>query len=102
MSKHNRERRQQYWKCLQCGERMHRELLPAAKAALARVPGKEILHMCGKCKMIHLETDGELRRPTAQEMFSIQMECGNTLAHLDRVEFAACDNPTGTLILPRG
>lgn len=85
------------WRCLKCRMRMHRELAgPAQKAA----GNKKLLHICGQCKTLHLETEnGKLRGLSTAEMFAAQMQLGDHLRRLDKMVIPTTTIPTCSLLI---
>jgi len=62
----------------------------------------QLLHICGRCKTLHLATpEGDLRKPTALEMFQIQMQCGTEIRAIDQTDFSHATT-AGTVIIPEG
>lgn len=103
MSKRNREKRA--WKCCGCGARMHRSLegpAVAKMAAVARESGRKpmpIAHACGACKTLHYAEGGRLRKLTAAELFTLQMNAPRAMADLETRIVPPSDATRGTLVI---
>lgn len=103
MGMRNRRRGVPQWACLGCGVGMWREVAAAGRIVADRKrPGAGVIvHICGKCKTLHMETQGgQLRLLTAAERFRIEMEHGSTLRQIEATQYAASSTPVGHLVFP--
>jgi hypothetical protein len=92
------------WKCLGCGAHMHHELVPAASAVANRVgeirhQQAVLIHVCGRCKTLHLQAGDALRKATPAEEFEIRTQSEAAMEAVDAMQFGPCDHPEGTIII---
>ncbi len=91
MNKPRRERKRP-WRCLGCNMPMHRTLGDRIHKQMQReLPQKKVktVHVCGKCKTLHLAEDGKLRLLTTGEQFEYQLHCGDELSLIEQTNFGA-------------